>query len=298
MMEKYFSKRSIFLVLLVFLIPLTLAYVLFRFYPLVSIVYYSLFRWDGVSTPVFIGFKNYIELLGDNVFWSALKNNFLLAIASIAIEIPLGLILAYLLIIEPVKGKSFFRVTYFTPMLMPSAAIGLLFTLLYDPTYGPINRFLRSVGLSFFAREWLADPTIALWSVILVIIWQWVGWYFILNLAAISSIPSEIFESAFIDGASRWTILKEIVIPMIKSELLMQITLALTGSLMYFDLVWIMTQGGPIHATELVSTWLYKQAFVYSRFGYASAIATVTTIITLAIGAYWILRVSRSAGSR
>lgn len=281
------------------MVPLIITYVLFRLYPIVFIVYTSLFKWDGVRTPVFVGFDNYVKLFNDGVFWNALKNNCLIAVASIAVEIPLGLILAYLLVIEPrIKLKSFFKTAYFTPMMMVPSALGLLWSLLYDPTFGPINNFLRTIGLGFLAREWLADPSIALWSVILVIVWQWTGWYFILNLAEISSIPTEIIESALVEGASKWTILKEIVIPMIKSSLFMQITLALTGSFMYFDLVWVMTRGGPMHSTEVISTWLYRGAFFYSQVGYSSAMATVLTVITLVAGAYWILRVSRSVGYR
>ncbi|MEM2612150.1 MAG: sugar ABC transporter permease [Thermoproteota archaeon] len=281
------------------MVPLIVTYLLFRLYPLVFTVYTSLLKWDGVRTPVFVGLDNYVKLFNDAVFWNALKNNCLIAITSIGVEIPLGLILAYLLVIEPgIKFKSFFKTVYFTPMMMVSSALGLLWTLLYDPTFGPINNFLKTIGLGFLAREWLADPSIAIWSVILVIVWQWTGWYFILNLAEISSIPTEIIESALVEGASKWTILKEIVIPMMKSSLFMQITLASTGSFMYFDLIWVMTRGGPMHSTEVISTWLYREAFFYSQVGYSSAMATVLTVITLTIGAYWIIKVSRSVGYR
>ncbi|RLG80064.1 MAG: sugar ABC transporter permease [Thermoprotei archaeon] len=298
-LNKYFNRKSVFLFLVLTLAPLIIAYTIFRLYPLLFIVFMSFFKWDGISEPRFIGLNNYIELINDPVFWNALKNNVLLALLSIMIEIPIGLILAYLLVIEPrIRCKTFFRVVYFTPMVLPTAALGLLWSLIYDPTFGPLNQFLRAIGLGFLAREWLADPSVAIWAVILVIVWQWTGWYFVLNLAAVSSIPTEILEAALVDGASKWTILKEIVIPLIKSPLLMQITLASTGSLMYFDLVWIMTRGGPAHATEVVATWLYRKAFFFNQFGYGSCMATVLTIITLIVGAYWILQVSKGASYR
>ncbi|MCR8472524.1 MAG: sugar ABC transporter permease [Candidatus Korarchaeota archaeon] len=242
----------------------------------------------------FIGLENWINLIVDDVFWKAFRNNILLAIASIGIEIPVGLFLAYILMIEPIKGKIFFRTAYFNPMIFIPAAIALLWKLIYFPVGGPLNNLLLQLGLPKI--DWLGDPNINVWSVILVVVWQWTGWYFVLSLAGMSAIPLEVIESAIIDGASRFRLLTKIIIPLMKSNLFLQITLATTGSLMYFDLFWIMVEGGgPGHSAEVLATWLYKQTFMWSKVGYSCAMATFLTLITFLIGFYWIRQVARAS---
>ncbi|MEM2455410.1 MAG: sugar ABC transporter permease [Candidatus Bathyarchaeia archaeon] len=269
-------------------------YLLFRLGPAFVALYTSFFKWDGVGSMKFIGLENWINLIVDDVFWKAFRNNILLAIASIGIEIPVGLFLAYILMIEPIKGKIFFRTAYFNPMIFIPAAIALLWKLIYFPVGGPLNNLLLQLGLPKI--DWLGDPNINVWSVILVVVWQWTGWYFVLSLAGMSAIPLEVIESAIIDGASRFRLLTKIIIPLMKSNLFLQITLATTGSLMYFDLFWIMVEGGgPGHSAEVLATWLYKQTFMWSKVGYSCAMATFLTLITFLIGFYWIRQVARAS---
>jgi len=286
---------SFFMQIILPFIVLPLAfYLLFRLGPAFVALYTSFFKWDGVGSMKFIGLENWINLIVDDVFWKAFRNNILLAIASIGIEIPVGLFLAYILMIEPIKGKIFFRTAYFNPMIFIPAAIALLWKLIYFPVGGPLNNLLLQLGLPKI--DWLGDPNINVWSVILVVVWQWTGWYFVLSLAGMSAIPLEVIESAIIDGASRFRLLTKIIIPLMKSNLFLQITLATTGSLMYFDLFWIMVEGGgPGHSAEVLATWLYKQTFMWSKVGYSCAMATFLTLITFLIGFYWIRQVARAS---
>jgi raffinose/stachyose/melibiose transport system permease protein len=243
----------------------------------------------------FVGTTNWNALFFDEVFWKALRNNLYLIIASIGFEITIGLILAYIITIEPkIKGKTLFRTAFFNPMMFIPAAVALLWKLIYFPIGGPLNSFLSNFGISNV--DWLGDPKINVWSVILVVIWQFTGWYFVLSLAGMSAIPIELIESAIIDGASRLRLLINIVIPQMKGNLFMQITLAATGSMMYFDLFWIMVEGGgPGHSAEVLSTWLYKQTFMWSNVGYSAAMASFLTLVTFGIGYYWIRLVTRTS---
>ena len=281
--------------ILPFMFPAFFFFLLFRFIPAVSAFYTSFFKWDGVGSMKFIGLENWAYLIVDEVFWKALKNNIFLVIASVGIEIPVGLILAYILTIEPsIKWKTFFRTAYFNPMMFIPAAIALLWKLIYFPVGGPLNNIMSSLGLPVV--DWLGDPNINVWSVILVVVWQWTGWYFVLSLAGMSAIPTEVIESAIIDGASKLRLLTSIVIPMMKSNLFLQITLAATGSLMYFDLFWIMVEGGgPGHSAEVLSTWLYKQTFMWSKVGYSCAMAAFLTVLTFLVGYYWIRQVAKTS---
>jgi len=291
------SKSSSFFiqVILPFITPALAFYLLFRLIPAFNAFYISFFSWDGIGPMKFVGLRNWLELTVDEVFWKAFRNNIFLIIASVGIEIPVGLLLAYLLMIEPsIKGKTFFRTAYFNPMMFIPAAIALLWKLIYFPIGGPLNNLLSYLGLP--AIDWLGDPNINVWSVIFVVVWQWTGWYFVLSLAGMSSIPTEVIESAIIDGASKFRLLRSIIIPLMKSNLFLQITLAATGSLMYFDLFWIMVEGGgPGHSAEVLATWLYKQTFMWSKVGYSCAMAAFLTIVTFLVGFYWIRQVAKAS---
>jgi raffinose/stachyose/melibiose transport system permease protein len=281
-------------VILPFFAPAFVFFLIFRFIPALSAFYVSLFKWDGIGKMTFIGIQNWINIFSDQVFWISFRNNIYLAIASVGFEITIGLLLAYIIFIEAgIKGKTLFRTAFFNPMIFIPAAVALLWKLIYFPVGGPLNEILFRLGMQ--PVDWLGDPSITVWSVILVVVWQWTGWYFILSLTGMSAIPTEIIESAIIDGASRWRLLTNVIIPIMRSNLFLQITLATTGSLMYFDLFWIMAEaGGPGHSAEVLSTWLYKQTFMWSNVGYSQAMAAFLTIATFLAGYYWIRQVARA----
>jgi raffinose/stachyose/melibiose transport system permease protein len=242
----------------------------------------------------FIGLQNWVNIFSDKIFWLSFRNNVYLVIASVGLEISIGLLLAYILFIETrIKGKTFFRTVFFNPRMFIPAAVALLWKLIYFPVGGPLNEILLRLGMQ--PVDWLGDPSINVWSIILVVVWQFTGWYFILSLTGMSAIPDEIIESAIVDGASRWRLLTNIIVPIMKSNLFLQITLAATGSMMYFDLFWIMAEsGGPGHSAEVLSTWLYKQTFWWGNVGYSQAMAAFLTIVTFLIGYYWIRQVARA----
>lgn len=265
-----------------FLLPTIFFIAVFIIYPICTSINLSFVKWNGVdAAKKFIGFGNWEELLRDVVFWRAVKNNFTIVILSICTQIPIGLFIAILM---DIGGKRFkiFKTVYFFPMLMSSVAIGILFIYIYDPQFGLVTNFLNAVGLDSLVRDWLGDPGIALYSVIAVICWQYIPFYMVLFSAAMTSIPSELFEAAYIDGASRRHYYVGIVIPMLKGSVRTAAVLSLVGSLKYFDLIYVMTGGGPVDSTELMATYMYKNAFASFRMGYGSTVAVALFVIVTA----------------
>jgi raffinose/stachyose/melibiose transport system permease protein len=279
--------------LLWFVGPALLIYGLYTVYPIFSTLYYSLFQWSGISeNKAFVGLANYAALLADAVFWRTLGNNLILVFASVFTQIPLGLVMA-LLLFAPIRGIRLLRTVYFLPMLMSTVALGILWTYIYDPTTGVLNGFLAGIGLERWQRAWLGEPATAFASVIATIAWQFAPFYMILLRAAIIGIPAEIYESARIDGCSGWNRFRRITLPLILPTIITSAVLSVIGSLKYFDLIYVMTEGGPGHSTELMATNMYKQAFVQFNMGYASTIAVAMFAIAF-IAAAAILATDRS----
>lgn len=269
-----------------FILPALFVYVVYVMYPIVDTLIDSFFAWDGQSTMTFIGFKNYVHLLRDSIFWTALKNNVLVILASVCVQIPLGMVMA-LILLSPIRGRRIFGTVYFFPFLMSTVAIGLLWTYIFDPLNGPLNHLIRTVGIQNWQIQWLSDPRIAVYAVLLVVVWQYAPFYMILFKAAMVAIPEELYEAASLDGATAWQKFWRITVPLIMPTIVSSAILAIVGSLKSFDLFYIMTGGGPDHATELLGTYMYKAAFVDFNMGYASSIAfsmfLVAFIVTVVI---------------
>lgn len=278
-------------IILAFIGPALLVYAVFVLYPIFSTIYYSLFDWSGIdSGATFAGLSNYIGILSDDVFWLSLKNNLLLVVASLLTQLPLGLILA-LLLFSPIRGLRLFRTVYFLPLLMSSVAVGILWIYIYDPNQGILNRTLDLVGLSFLKSSWLGSEETAFWSVVATVCWQFTPFYMILFRAALVGIPEEIYESASIDGAGAWKKFRHITLPLLLPTIITSSILSIIGSLKYFDLIFVMTGGGPNNSTELMATYMYKQAFSYFNMGYASTIsfamfliAFIVTVLVYSLG--------------
>jgi raffinose/stachyose/melibiose transport system permease protein len=268
---------------ILFLLPTVLALLIFVIWPIADSFRLSLYKWNGVDpVQTFLGLENWTRLVQDGIFWRAVRNNFVIVILSIAIQLPIGMALAVLLDTGGRKMRIF-KVTYFLPLLMSTVAIGILFKYLYDPYFGLVNAALNAVGLKFLAQQWLSDPNVALFSVILVICWQFIPFYMLLFLAALSGIPPELREAAYIDGATEKRYFWRIALPLMRGTIVTAMTLSLIGSLKYFDLIWVMTEGGPVNATELMATYMYKKAFASFEMGYGAAIASAMFIIVLVI---------------
>ncbi len=285
------KERHNLFVGLAFLAPALFFYLLYFVIPVPMSFFYSFFKWNGITPDKeFIGLKNWFLLFQDEVFWRSVMNNFILVIMSIIIQIPMGIILGSL-VSSKIKGARMFKLLYFVPMTLSAVAIGLIWTFIYEPNFGVINTMLDSLGLSHLATGWLGDPETAFGAVILTISWEYIPFYMILFAAAISSIPRELNEAAYIDGATETQGFFKITIPLISNTIRTSCVLALTGSLKYFGLIFVMTEGGPSHSTELMATYMYKQSFTNFRMGYGSTIASfmfilsiILTVITLYIG--------------
>ncbi|WP_089172648.1 carbohydrate ABC transporter permease [Bacillus subtilis] len=267
-----------------FLVP-ALVFLLFVYIPIFENVFLSLFQWSSFSPEkTFIGLKNYVELFHDPVFYQALTNNVLYAVISIVCQVFGGLILAAVLEDKLVrKWSPFFRSVFFLPVVISMTVIALLFDFIYNPETGLLNQLLQAIGLDQLTRAWLGDDSTAMLSVIFVSQWQSVGYIAMLYIVSIQKIPDELYEAARLDGAGKIQQFFHITVPQTKEMSFVAVVMTLTGAFTVFNEPYILTGGGPGNASEVLSTFLYKSAFTKDMMGYASAIATVVLIITLAL---------------
>lgn len=262
------------LAILLFLLPSLILFIGIIIVPIIMSTYYSLFDWNGITEMKWNDFGNYVELFTNPVvnFPQALLNAVYYAILSVFIQLPFSLLLA-LLLAKGRKGSRFFLSVYFIPVLMSTVVIGQLWLKIYNPDYGILNVALNAVGLGSHAKVWLGDRSVALIATFIPTLWQYTGYHMILMYAGIKSVPPELREAALIDGASEWQINRKIIIPMIKPILRVCLIISVTGSLKVFDLIYILTGGGPAHATEVPSTLMVSMMFLRNRYGFGSAIA-------------------------
>lgn len=263
-----------------FTAPALIVYLVYVVYPILSTLSYSFYSWDGTSDKTFIGFDNYIQLFNDTIFWTSLTNNVWVVLTSVFVQIPLGMIMA-LMLFAPIRGIRLFSSVYFLPFLMSTVAIGLLWVYMFDPINGIINQLVNVLGFENVA--WLSDDNTAMIAILLVVVWQFSPFYMILFKAAMVGIAEELYESAQIDGANSWQKFFHITLPLLMPTIVSSSILAIVGSLKAFDIFYIMTGGGPNHATELMGTYMFKQAFINFNMGYASAIAFIMFLIALVV---------------
>lgn len=247
--------------------------------------YYGLTQWNGISDPEFIGMSNYEELVADNMFWRSALHSFLLALfsgLSLLVYLAVAMVLA-----SNIKGANGFRKIYLIPMLLSSVAIAQLWLKVYHPANGILNSILESFGITS-PPLWLADESIVLYSLFVPIIWQYAGFYILIYYAGLKNIPTSIEEAAKIDGANSWQIAVKIKLPLVVEIFKVTIVLSVVGSLKYFDLIYIMTDGGPNGASEVMASYMYHTAFRSYDFGYGSAIGFFLLLISLIVT--WIIR--------
>lgn len=274
------SIRSNKYTILLFVAVPMLIYVFFALIPILYNIYISLFDTNLLTPGKFVGLKNYARLLKDTTFLRALRNNIFLVIGSLAAHMGLGLFFANA-IFQKVKGSKFFQSVFFLPSVICGVAVGLIWTFVYHGNYGLLNAFLRLIGQGDLQQVWLSNKNLALICIIVVVMWQWVGYHVVIQLAAMRNIPQELYEAAQLDGASEWQQFKNITVPLIRPILKVDAVLIITGALKYYDLVAVMTNGGPNHATEVMSTYMYYEAFNVLKFGYSSAIGVVLLILCM-----------------
>jgi N-acetylglucosamine transport system permease protein len=269
-----------------FVLPSIALYATFVLYPFAQAFYNSLTQWRGVSAnKKFTGLDNYRWLLDDEKFFLALKHNAQLLMLLPLVTISLALLFAALFTQggQGVRGSNFYRVVFFFPQVMSVVIIGILWQYIYTPNSGLLNGTLRSIGLESLQRTWLGDPAYALWSIAVVVIWQAVGFYMILFVAGMQSIPTSFYEAARLDGATRWSSFRDITFPLIWDNVRIAVVYIAIVSLDLFTIVQVMTEGGPNHASDVVARYMYEVGFTNSQFGRASAIGVVLLLLTLVL---------------
>lgn len=270
------SKKYI----LLFLSPAVLLITIFLYFPLVKTIQYSFSNYTEWSPNFhFIGLENYQRLLSDQIILKSLINTLILMVGCVIFEVGLALVLAVL--VDSIKrGFKFFRMVFFFPVVISGSAIGLMFYLVFQYEYGLLNNILEMFGMENI--NWITEKT-AMYLVLIPVLWQYVGFYFVIFLTAIASVPDDIYESAMLDGITGLKKTIYITIPLIKNVIVTTLGLVIAGSLKVFDIVFVMTNGGPLDASQLLSTYLYQQAFVFNNQGYASAIAVLIIVLGLVI---------------
>ena len=271
----------------VWVLPALALLLVFVYYPIVENLRLSLYSWNAFSArPVFVGLDNYRTAVEDPIFWRALRNNTVFAVTSLVFQVGFSLVLAAVLeefVHQRLRG--ILRTVYFIPAVISITVAGILFSFLYNPQIGLLNRALGALGLDSWQHSWLGEPGTAMWSIIAMSQWQSIGYTAILFVVAIQRVPREFYEAARIDGAGRIRSFFSITVPMVREMTTLITILTISGAFLVFNEVMVMTAGGPSNSSQVLGTWLYRNAFLNDDMGYAAAIATVIFVITLLIGA-------------
>lgn len=267
---------------LLFLVPALTLYCTFFIYPFIQTAMYSFTNWDGFSKPAWIGFDNFIRIFSDEVFRDAIGRIFIWAVLSILLKVGMALIIAYVLT-KGIRGIRFFRSVVFLPYIISASAMCLMFTIMYDKDIGLINMLLRVLGLGKYVNYWLSDPNTAFYAVILIPIYQAVGYFFVILFAAMKDVPEDLYEAGRMDGTNPVTEFIKITLPTIWPTLVVCIILAINGAFQNFDYIFIMTYGGPGRASEVPATYMYKSIFVNGEYGYGSAAALILFVLTMTV---------------
>lgn len=265
-----------------FISPALLLYAIFFIYPFAGTVYLSLTNWNGVDPQKkFLGLNNYIRMVRDHLMWTSLSHNVIWVIIGTIVPIVIGLILAVLLWGGNTKGRTFFRTVYFMPVILSPVIVGIIWGWMYNPIFGMLNRILDIIGLSSLSRGWLGDPNLAIYMVLIAAIWSYFGFCVVVLLAGLQNVDLELHDAARCDGANSWQQLIHVTIPQLNHVLTMIVVYTMIGGFNVFDIVFIMTHGGPANSTELIATYTYKQSFQLNSIGYGSALCMVMTFLSL-----------------
>lgn len=282
-----------------FLLPMLALVIPFVIYPLIASIEITLYNWDGIGHPTeFVGVQNFLRVAHDALFWNAFKHTFEYAAVVVPVQLTLALILALVLNNRKLRGATVYRAIYFSPVVTSAALVGIVVSLLLTNLGQPLSNVLQSVGIVHHPIDWLGSPTFALPTIIAVGIWHTLGYNLVYFLAGLQSIPGDLYEAAAVDGANGWQRFWSVTVPMLREVGAVILFLAILGSLQVFDLVLVMTGGGPYYASEVVSTYIYHFAFTpaavqaQANVGYASAAAFFMGVLVMGLTTLQLLAVT------
>lgn len=285
------SRRRERLTALVMLAPSLVFLAAFTYWPILRSAGYGFFDVQLGSTEIFfVGWENYVRLWHDTLFWQSLRNTVLYMVVTVPCSIALALLLAVALD-RGLRGTALYRSVFFYPVMIPSVAAGMVWVFLYAPGYGPINALMKLLGLP--ALEWLYDPAWALPAIIVMSIWKYAGYFMLILLAALQLVPRDLYEAARLDGVSGFRQLVHITVPLVSPTLYFVVVIGVLHSYQIFDYVFVMTQGGPADATNVLTFYIYQNAFQFQDIGTASAIANILLLVVGALIAVVALTLGR-----
>lgn len=261
-----------------YMLPAILFVGIFLLYPAAYTFYVSFTRWDGLNPPVFIGLQNYIQLTQETVFGTSLLNTVLWVVATLVFPVLLGLALA--VFVNRIPFQGFFKSIFYLPYAVSATSVAVIWTFMLSP-FGVVNEALRAVGLDGVARNWLMMPPWNTLSMLMAYTWQTTGTNMILFLVGLQAIPTEPVEAAKLDGASGWQSFRHIILPLLRPITVVVITIAVVNSFKVFDLIWVMTQGGPYRSSETLAVTMYRESFVLFRLGFGAAIANTLSLVVI-----------------
>lgn len=264
------------------LVPCALLAMFFVF-PFAQTVYLSMTDWYGTFQTVgWVGLSNYKDLAEDSLFRSAVANTLLYFVLSLVVLFPLALFIAWALL-RTTRSRSFYQIAIFAPAVLSVSVAGVLWKFIYNPGFGLLNTILEAVGLEALSRPWLGDASTAMFAIVVAVIWHGIATWIILLLAAMDRLPGDVTEAASLDGASDWTVFTKVTLPLLWPVLSTLLVLWFIQSMQTFAFIYVMTNGGPHGATEVMATYMYRLAFEGRMFAYGSAMAIVMTLLVLAM---------------
>lgn len=274
-----------------FILPAVIIWTALMAVPMIDAILLSFQSWDGLRPATWVGMKNYINLAQDRIFLLALRNTAYFVIVTVIFQSTLPLLIANL--VNSVRGSMVFRTIYFMPVVISLAISGTLWSIIYEPNFGILNETLRAVGLGRLATFWLANKNTVMPSLIIVSIWQSLGFYLVIYFAGLQAIPTELYEAASLDGANAWGRLIHVTVPLLAPVTTVVVVLNTINGVKVFDQIWVMTAGGPNHASDTLGTYLYTIAFgalgsSNPQLGYASAIGILILALAFILSMFQI----------
>jgi len=276
------GRRAEWMSIALFVLPALVLFALLVLAPILVAMYTSLFNWNGLGGPPtdFVGLGNFTRMFSDKVFIGDLQRGLLLVALSVTVQLPMALGIA-LLLNQRLRGRAVFRLLFFAPYVLSEVIAGVLFTMIFSRNQGLANYLLRLVGLGGLESTWFADRAIVMYVLFFVLTWKFFGFHMVLYLAGRQNIPSELTEAAAIDGAGTWKAFRHVTLPLLGPTIRITVFLSVIGTIQLFDLVWVLTEGGPINASETMAITMFQYGFVRSEIGYASTISVGMFFLSL-----------------